>query len=95
MDYNYVRMRNAAKTGDKKAEKKYRTLFEAGQRRPRKRRWLTVISIVLLITAAALGTYVTLIHVGENAPAVKEEVTAAPAETPIIVTQPETAEGVE
>ena len=95
MDYNYVRMRNAIKSGDKKAAEKYRSLFEAGQKRPRKRRWLTVISIVLLITAAALGTYITLIHVGENVPSVNEEVTAEPAETPVIVTQPETAEGVE
>ena len=95
MDYNYVRMRNAVKAGDKKAAEKYRNLFEEGQRPPHKRRWQIVVLIVLLILAAALGTYIALIRGGENAPAVKEKVTAEPIETPVIVTQPETAEGVE
>lgn len=95
MDYNYVRMRNAAKSGDKKAAEKYRSLFEAGQRPPRKHRWQIVVLIVLLITAAALGTYIALIRGGERAPAVKNEVTAEPIETPVVVTQPETVGGVE
>ncbi|MBR0365287.1 MAG: hypothetical protein IJH94_00615 [Clostridia bacterium] len=49
---------------------------------------------MLLVIAVALGTYIVLIRGSENAPAVKEKVTAEPIETPVVVTQPETVEGV-
>lgn len=93
MDYNYIRMRNAIKAGDTDAAEKYRRLYEAGQKPQPKRLWPVIVITVLLVIAAALGTYILIIRGGEHAitdPIVTEE--PIPTETPAVVTAPQPAE---
>lgn len=96
MDYNYIRMRNALKAGDTDTAEKYRRLYEARQKPQPKRLWPVIVLSVLLVIAAALGTYILIIRGGEHAmtdPIVTEEPTAP--ETPAVVTAPQPAENTE
>lgn len=62
MDYNYVRMRNAAKAGDKGLADYYRKLYESGMSGRAEPHALNYILALLAVTAAALGVYIAYLN---------------------------------
>lgn len=57
MDYNYVRMRNALKAGDKDNAEHYRRLFEKRRYKKEDTRGLNMLLVILSVFAVALGVY--------------------------------------
>lgn len=57
MDYNYVRMRNALKAGDKDNAEHYRRLFEKRRYKKEDTKGLNILLIILSVFAVALGVY--------------------------------------
>ena len=66
MDYNYVRMRNAAKAGDKVLTEHYRRLYEAKPVVKSYSAALNYIIALLGIIAVALGAYILLVVLKEQ-----------------------------
>ncbi len=63
MDYNYVRMRNAEKNGDKELAAHYRSLYENPQKKTVcKLPILNYIIALLAVIAVALGVYIAHTH---------------------------------
>lgn len=58
MDYNYVRMRNAAKEGDYNMEAYYKKLYEEGIANEDNTRLLTIAIAVLSVLVVLLGAYI-------------------------------------
>jgi prolipoprotein diacylglyceryltransferase len=61
MDYNYVRMRNAAHMGDRALTEHYRKLYEAGPPIKTYSVMLNYVIILLVVIAALLGAYIAFI----------------------------------
>ncbi len=57
MDYNYVRMRNALKAGDKDSAEHYRRLFEKRRYKKEDTKGLNILLVILSVFAVALGIY--------------------------------------
>ena len=57
MDFNYVRMRNALKAGDKDNAEHYRRLFEKRRYKKEDTKGLNILLIILSVFAVALGVY--------------------------------------
>ena len=96
MDYNYVRMRNAASRGDIELTAKYRKLYEKGKSRTDSHMldWLIVL---LFVVAIALGIYISAVGnkktIVTEEPEVVEEQPDEPVEQPDYVTQPDEGVG--
>lgn len=58
MDYNYVRMRDAAAAGDDALAEHYRRLYEAGPEKADDTALLNYIIALLAAVALALGVYI-------------------------------------
>ena len=74
MDYNYVRMRDAASKGDAALAAKYRGLYEKG-RSGADSHILNLVIALLLAVAVALGVYIAI--TGNKNAAVTEETQSA------------------
>ena len=61
MDYNYVRMRNAAHMGDRALTEHYRKLYEAGHPIKTYSVILNYVIILLFVIAVLLGIYIAFI----------------------------------
>ena len=70
MDYNYVRMRNAAHVGDKALTDHYKKLYEAGPPLKTYSVILNYIIILLSVIALALGVYIAFVVYKEMNPVV-------------------------
>ena len=57
MDYNYVRMRNALKAGDKDNAEHYRRLFEKRRYKKEDTKGLNILLVILSVFAVVLGIY--------------------------------------
>lgn len=66
MDYNYVRMRNARKSGDKALEDRYRKLYEAGLKGAEDTSALNYAIILLIAVAVILGAYILFTEISGN-----------------------------
>ena len=96
MDYNYVRMRNAASRGDIELTAKYRKLYERGKSRTDSHMldWLIAL---LLVVAIALGIYISSVGnkktIVQEEPKTVEEQPDEPVEQPDYVTKPDEGAG--
>lgn len=90
MDYNYVRMRNAASRKDAVLAEKYRKLYEKRKSGKENVNILNLTIIIMLIIAFGLGLYIILTN-GKQSLSAQEAVkpTEAGWVEPDIVTQPE------
>ena len=61
MDYNYVRMRNAAHMGERALTEHYRKLYEAGFPVKTYSVILNYVIILLAVIAVLLGVYITFV----------------------------------
>ena len=92
MDYNYVRMRNAASRGDTELAAKYRRLYEKGKAGADSH-ILDLIIVLLLAVAIALGIYIVMTGnektVMPDETETVEEQSVEAVEQPGYVTQPD------
>ncbi len=57
MDYNYIRMRNAAKDGNIELAEQYRQLYESGKDIKETSHIIDYVLVLLVVITIALGAY--------------------------------------
>ncbi len=58
MDYNYVRMRNALKSGDIEAAERYKILYETGKENKHTIAFIDYVIVILFIISLLLSVYI-------------------------------------